>query len=233
MGKRHGLILAIVLLSACIPDAAHACSCARLAACETFWTSDVVFIGRAQRVLKIPGGAQEARFVVDEWLRGQRAGSALTIFSYGVGGSCDYGFEEGTRYLVHATKRAAGTWGASLCGGTAPVAEAAADLKYIRDALAHPGDGTLWGNAFVDLDPGEVVKGGPPIANARLVLRSSSGRELTTQTGKEGNYRFEAVPAGEYTLVVQLPSDHNPVPPKRIVVGKGACLQHVFWTVRR
>ncbi len=232
MGKRHGLILAIVLVSACIPDAAHACSCDRLAACAAFWTSDVVFIGRAERVVKKPGGAQEARLVVDEWLRGQRAGSELTILSYGVGGSCDFGFDEGTRYLVHATKRA-GRWAVSLCGGTAPVAEATADLKYIRDALAHPGDGTLSGSAFVDIDPGEGVKTGPPIANARLLLRSSSGRELTTQTGKEGNYRFEAVPAGEYALVVQLPSGHEPVPPKRIVVGRGACLRHVFWTMKR
>jgi len=38
---------------------------------------------------------------------------------------------------------------------------------------------------------------------------------------------------GSILAIVQLPSDHNPVPPKRIVVGKGACLQHVFWTVRR
>jgi hypothetical protein len=69
-------------------------------------------------------------------------------------------------------------------------------------------------------------------ANARLVLRSSR-RELAAQTGKEGNYRFEAVPAGEYTLVVELPSGHKPVPPKRIVIGKGACVRHVFWTVKR
>ncbi len=232
MGKRIGSILVILLVSAAIPDAAFACSCDKRPPCETLWTADLVFIGRAHRVLKTPGGAQEARIVVEEWLRGQRVGSELTIFSYGVGGSCDYGFEEGTRYLVHATKRPAGTWGVSLCGGTAPVTEATADLKYIRDALAHPGEGALWGNAFIDIDPGEAVRGGPPISNTRLVLRSPRG-ELTTRTGKEGNYRFEAVPAGEYTLVVELPPDHQPVPPKRIVIGKGACVQHVFWTMKR
>jgi hypothetical protein len=231
-GKRIVLISLILLAAVGIPDAAHACSCDRLAACQTFWTSDVVFIGRAHRVLKTPGGAQEARIVVDEWLRGQRVGAELTIFSYGVGASCDYGFTEGTRYLVHATKRPAGTWGASLCGGTAPVAEATADLKYIRDALEHSGDGTLSGYAFVDINPREGVQTGPPISDARLVLRSSRG-ELTARTGKEGNYRFEAVPAGEYTLVVELPPGHKPVPPKRIVMGKGACLRHVFWTVKR
>ncbi len=175
MGKRIGLVLVILIASAGIPDAAHACSCAMPAACETFWTSDVVFIGRAHRVLKKSGGAQEARIVVEEWLRGQRVGSELTIFSYGVGGSCDYGFEEGTRYLVHATKRQAGTWGVSLCGGTAPIAQATADLKYIHDALEHPGEGALSGNAFIDIDPGEGVRTGPPISNARLVLRSSRG----------------------------------------------------------
>lgn len=225
-------ILLILLAIVGIPDAAHSCSCAKSAPCETLWTSDLVFIGRPLTVLQSAPGAQEARFVVDEWLRGQRVGSELTIFSYGVGGSCDYGFAEGTRYLVYATKRPEGTWRAFLCSGTAPLERATADLKYIRDALEHPGEGALSGNAFIDIDPGEGVRSGPPISNARLFLRSSR-RKLTTQTSKEGNYYFEAVPAGEYTLVVELPSGHEPVSPKRIVVGKGACVRHVFWTLKR
>jgi Carboxypeptidase regulatory-like domain len=223
----------VTLLAAlCIADAAQACSCAPLPPCESFWTADVVFIGRADSVVEKKPGAQVAQLAVDEWLRGERVGPKLTILSYGVGGSCDYGFTAGSRYLVHAKKRPDGTWSASLCGGTASLADAAAALKYIRSALEQPGAGTLSGNAFIDTDPGEGVKSGAPIANARLILRSPRG-EQTARTDGDGNYRFMAVPAGEYTLVAELPDDHAPVPPKRLAIGKDACLRQVFWTTKR
>ena len=69
------------------------------------------------------------RFVVEEWLRGERVGPGITTVSRGIGGSCDYGFDQGTRYLVHANRRPDGEWNVFLCGGTAPLAQATADLS--------------------------------------------------------------------------------------------------------
>ncbi len=223
-------LLVILLAALFLPDAAHACSCAKLRPCWTFWTADAVFIGRAQSVVEKRRGDQVTRFVVEEWLRGERLGAELTTFSYGVGGSCDYGFDQGTRYLVHASRRADATWSVSLCGGTAPLAQATDDLKYIRDALAHPGPGTVMGMAILNIDQGER-KVSRPISDARVVLRSSR-EERTARTDKEGSFRFEAVPAGESTLTVEAPAAHQPIRPKRIAVGKDACAQ-LFFTIER
>ncbi len=230
MVKRTLLIL-IALAAFFTPEAAHACSCAKLRPCWTFWTADVVFIGRAQSVVQKTPGDQVARFVVEEWLRGEKVGSEITTISRGIGGSCDYGFDQGTRYLVHASRRPDGTWSVSLCGGTAPIEQAADDLKYIRDALAHPGPGTVTGMAILNIDQGER-KLSRPIGDARVVLQSSR-QEWTTRTDKEGSYRFEAVPPGDYTLMVEAPTGHQPIKPKRIAVGKDACAHHSLFTIKR
>jgi hypothetical protein len=229
---KRTLVSLIVLAALSLPDLARACSCAVPTPCDSLWTAELVFIGHARTVVKKPGGVQEAQLVVEEWLRGLRVGNEIAVFSKGVGGSCDYGFQQGTRYLVYARRRPEGAWGVSLCSGTGPVDRATADLAAIKDALKHPGEGTLSGHAFTDLDPGPGLKSGPPISNMRLLLRSSS-RDLATRTDNDGNYRFAAVPAGEYTLVVEPPPDHHPVPPKRIELGKGACARHYFSATKR
>jgi hypothetical protein len=55
MAKRT-LLIVIALAALFTPEAAHACSCAKLSPSSTFWTADVVFIGRALRVVpKAPG----------------------------------------------------------------------------------------------------------------------------------------------------------------------------------
>ena len=172
------------------------------------------------------------RLIVEEWLRGERVGAAMTTTSYGVGGSCDYGFRQGVRYLVYSSRRADGTWSVSLCGGTAPSEQADDDLKYIRDALAHPGDGTFSVHSFVDIDPGEGVKAGPPPAGARLLLRARVV-SCVALFEQNGTYRFGAVPAGEYTLTVELSSDYTPVSPRHVVIGKGACLVQLVSVTKR
>jgi hypothetical protein len=70
-------IVAVVLAALSLPEAAHACSCAKPRPCESFWSADTVFIGRAQTVVKKSAGVQEAHLVVEEWLRGQRAGGEM------------------------------------------------------------------------------------------------------------------------------------------------------------
>ena len=226
--------LTLVLLFALwFPHPADACSCAPARPCETFWSADLVFVGHVERVARKPQGNEVAQFVVEEWLRGEKVGRAVAISSYGVGGSCDYGFEDRTKYLVHAWKRPDGTWGAGLCGGTIPIAEGGAALAYIREALARPGPGSLSGNAFTDIDPTKTgVRSGPPLTDARLFLRGSA-IERMTRPDKDGNYRFADVPAGDYSLIVDLPAGYVAIPPKRVAIGKDSCVRHSFHTERR
>jgi hypothetical protein len=232
MCRRTIFILGAVLATTSLPRDVLACSCPPIPVCSSLWTADVVFVGLVTNVARPTPGTEMTRFSVEEWFRGERVGKEATIASYSVGGSCDRGFDEGKRYMVYANRRSDGSWRVDVCSATATVDRAAQDLKYVRDALAHPGPGALWGNAFIDVDPTEHVRSGPSIARAPLVLESGARRLLST-TDPQGQYRFERIPAGEYTLSSDLPSDLVPVPPKRIVIGKGACIMHTFWTTKR
>ena len=111
---------------------AFACSCAQRPVSVTFWEADRVFTGRAE-VTPLGPGSQRARFRVEETFRGP-AGGVVEIVARGIGGSCDYAFVNGTRYLVFARRARDGAWSAIFCDPTAPLNQAADALAYARDA---------------------------------------------------------------------------------------------------
>ena len=96
----------------------------------TYWQADAVFIARAE-VTPLGPGAQRARFEVEEAFRGP-AGGVIEIVGRGIGGSCAYGFVQGTRYLVFARRAPDGTWSSSLCSSTAPLTEAGEAITFAR-----------------------------------------------------------------------------------------------------
>ena len=100
----------------------------QLPVCHTFWEADSVFIGRAE-VTSLGPGAQRSRFEVEESFRGP-TGGVIEIVGRGIGGSCAYGFVQGTRYLVFARRAPDGTWSASMCGSTAPLTEAGEAITF-------------------------------------------------------------------------------------------------------
>src|SRR5262245_33790770 len=103
---RTAILCAVALTASARPAAA--CSCAARPLCATFWDADGVFIGRAE-VTPLGPGAQRTRFEVEESFRGPASGP-VEIVSRGIGGSCDYGFSNGTRYIVFARRALDGSW---------------------------------------------------------------------------------------------------------------------------
>ena len=122
-------ILCGLAIAASVRPAA-ACSCAQLPVCHAFWEADSVFIGRAE-VTSLGPGAQRSRFEVEESFRGP-TGGVIGIVGRGIGGSCAYGFVQGTRYLVFARRAPDGTWSASMCGSTAPLTQAGEAITFGR-----------------------------------------------------------------------------------------------------
>ena len=216
------VVAAMLLLAEASPDA---CSCAMRRPCQALWEADLVFVGRAAQVTVLGPGNLETKFVIEEWLRGDRVGPTVSLFAHGLGGSCDIGFEQGVRYLVYAEKRQNG-WGALMCGGSASLEDSSSALKYIRHALSREGEGTVSGEAFEirqPYSPLEVTR----FADLVVTLRSDT-RELTAITDRNGAYKFDRVPAGEYTISIDLSSRGTSLPSKRIAIGTGACLRHRF-----
>jgi hypothetical protein len=216
-----------------VPSVADACDCGRLAACEVFWTADAVFVGRAERVELAEGRHYRAHLVVERWFRGETLGNRVVIDTRGAEISCEaYTFDEGQRYLVFAVKGAQGEWRTPLCGGTQPFASAATDLELVRGALRGRSPGSVSGFAFVSMSHMVMLQTGPPLVGARLTLESSSHR-YTATTDKGGNYRFEEVAAGTYTLRVDPPPGVAAIRSMELEVHPSECVRHGFGTAPR
>jgi hypothetical protein len=218
--------MAFVLMGAVLaPTVAEACSCGRGPVCAELWQAEVVFIGLAGRVTKLKPGSERTDFLVQEVLRGQQVGSKLQVEAHGLGGSCDRSFDQGTRYLVFASRREDRTWRVMLCSNTEGVDRVpSADLAYIRRVLATPTPATLAGSAVVRSSrPGKPAA---PLAGARIVLRAGR-REIVTRTDENGGYKFDGLTPGDYAIEVQAPAGVEPIAAARITVGSGACAYHM------
>jgi hypothetical protein len=64
------------------------------------------------------------------------------LTGYG-GGDCGYQFQVGIEYVIYAYKNSAGRLETGICTRTRPLAEAAEDVKYIREMSTAPETGEL------------------------------------------------------------------------------------------
>ena len=227
------LALLSVLAIAASVRPATACSCAVFPLCTTFWQADAVFIARAE-VTPLGPGAQRARFEVEESFRGP-TGGVIEIVGRGIGGSCAYGFVQGTRYLVFARRAPDGTWSSFLCSSTAPLTEAGEAITFARGiARDKSRGGSVSGHALA----AERTSGGrfgshSPLVSVRIAMREGA-REFSTRTDTNGRYTIEGVPPGRYTLTVAASPGVEPVPPATIEIkGPGECLTHPVTAVKR
>jgi hypothetical protein len=211
---------------------AGACTCAVFPVCTTFWDADAVFIGRAQ-VTSLGPGAQLARFEIEESFRGP-AGS-VEIVGRGIGGSCDYGFVDDTRYIVFARRHPDGSWKAFLCGSTTPLAEAGEVIRFARITARDTARGGSISGSVFSAERTEAGRLGlhSPLPSVRVVAHDGT-RELTTRTDLGGQYEFEKVTPGRYTLTFSAPPGVEPIAPASLdVKGPGACVMHHVTSVRR
>jgi len=94
-----------------------------------------------------------------------------------------------------------------------PSDNATAVALSVRPGAGEPptDSGVIQGSVFEDLDgDGMLDPGEASIAGATIVLRGIDARglavSLTTTTGPDGSYRFEALPPGTYTLTASHPT---------------------------
>jgi hypothetical protein len=232
--SNRGVGLALLgLLMLLVPARpAFACSCAVVSVCSAYWDADRVFVGRAE-VTPLGPGAQRTRFRIDESFVG--APGVVEIESRGIGGSCAYGFVDGTRYLVYARQSPDGKWHASICSRTASVDQASEDLRFARTvAKDSRGAGSVSGSAVIaERLPGGGITDTVPLGGATVTLRHDA-RVLTAETNLQGFYEFKQVPAAQYTLSIRVTPQFETVPSTTVTVkGAGACAAHTFLVTRK
>ena len=119
--------------------------------------------------------------------------------------SCDYDFQPGRQYLIYARRTAEGRWTTSMCTGTKPLEDAAADLDYLATIPGAEPTGRVYGSVErtvanpADRSTSTTV----PAAGVQVALVSGASR-ITTRTDKEGKIDVQ-VPPGQYTIAPVVP----------------------------
>jgi hypothetical protein len=214
---------------------ADACSCALFPPCAAFSQADAVFVGVAE-VVPTGKDSQRARLRIEEVFRGDLSkGSVIEIAGKGFGGSCDFAFADGSRYIVYARNLPDRGWNTTFCSRTKLVDEAAEDLEFVRRIASDPrGPGRVEGSAWIaERDPRGEVREVSPLAETSVSIRSDT-HTFTVETDPRGAFTFDGVPAGRYTLSVRLSPQFEPLTPVTITVaGPATCLTHKITVLRR
>jgi len=209
---RIALSCVVVLWCLLTPARADACTCVEgIPPCQSVWQATSVVeatIASIETVTGPPvfenGPRYPERLVRLQDVRAWVGESTDVVITGMGGGDCGYAFRVGTRYLIATHKRPDGHAVTGICSGTQP-AESAGPLKSYLETLSQPSPGAkISGNIL--LLPAALQRSAirnEPLAGVRLLLTGPVQR--TVQSGTDGTFAFERLPAGQYTLSAQLP----------------------------
>lgn len=202
---------------------AHACSClGPHYACEAFWTTPAVFIGRVLdfRVIWSVRGTGEwshvgerrsALFEVEEVFKGvSESEGVVEVYTGMGGGDCGYDFETGERYLVFAHRDPDdGRLRTGICTLTHPVSADEGELFYLRSLPTAPREGWVFG--FVEsywYRMGDHSSRKRKMCGIEIVLEGKSG-QYQAESDENGDYRIDHLPPGTYKYRVDLTGDEE------------------------
>lgn len=210
--KNLTLALVALVLLLLAPRAAAACACGdpSVRACAAYWKAHIVFNGVVTEVTESSvrhGGGESVRpfyynlvrFKVQDWFRGPRTRDAQVLTAPRAA-DCGYTFSRGRRYLVYAEEGTDGQLYTSVCTATKPLAEASADLSFIRGLAAAPPLAAIYGNVeFSGRDLKDDSFRGDPGAGMRVLVEGGETRRETL-TDARGDFAFEGLPPGSYSV---------------------------------
>ena len=215
-----GLSTLSALILAPLADA-WACSCPSPGPpCQNAFQVDAIFVGTVRSITPVPddqpppppGSFRIPREVRVEFgdvmpFRGMN-GTTAALRTAGSGPSCGYGFKQGGRYLVYASRAQDGAGlVTSICSRTRPLTEAADDLRFLQ-TLSAPGGtrarvyGTIthWER---DLATSQPIEHGP-VPDVLVSVRGP-GNAFEGVTDAQGRYEV-MVPPGTYEVSVWPPA---------------------------
>ena len=214
------LVLAAIILIPLMPSMADACSClSSNARCNQTWKSgEVIFrgtvISKAHAGTPSPPGIFPVsdrlafRFSVAESFRGPASpGEEIVIYTGNGGGDCGYPFAMGTSYLVYASPFK-GELTTGICTPTNPEVMVGAVIRQLRALQGGQRVDDLFGTigtAPKGVSYDDLVET-TPLADIRVRVMGSRGRERSTTTDEEGVYSFQLLPADTYRVEVDLPA---------------------------
>jgi hypothetical protein len=213
------LLVVIIALGTFCAHRSLACSCVSVAntagACRDLKATGPSFVGTVIDIENPPderrgadqSGFSRYRFRVDENISGFEE-KEIDVYSGRGGGDCSYHFRRGQSYFVTPYKAEwkdsygvePGKFVAGICTETQPSTSASALLVELR---ARKRGSTVEGVLRTKEQPNDYNHEMPDVT----VELEGKGTTLSTQTGKNGLYRFSGVAPGTYQFAAKLPPD--------------------------
>jgi hypothetical protein len=214
-------IVAIVLGAA--SGSASADRVASRTRCQALTQSQLVFVGRVDKVVEAGAGRFDVTFTVRERLRGTPA-STITLAS-GRGATCDGLLAVGGELLVTG-------WGVhAWCGDARRLEDAAADIALVRDFGKHD-LGYVDGKVTLNENPHRSGAKVTPRAGLEVRVPHTS---YSTRTAADGTYRL-ALPPGKHRIQLvepdgKLAASAYTLDPKSVDVHRASCATRDFMEV--
>lgn len=187
----------------------YACSCASPGTvCSHFWQVSTVFAGTVTAIEPVAErpGMLAVHFAVDQRGRGVDGDTIVIEAAPQNGVNCGYTFQMGGRYVVYASDGPGERPTTTMCSGTKPAAQAAADLAFLDEVNGPPQGVRVFGQVRrfeIDLVTSRSRDYGG-VSGARVELMGSAASRIAT-TGQNGSYEFRDLSAGTYTVTITVP----------------------------
>lgn len=235
-----GMRLRLLLATAGTLHIALACSCAGPnPICSSYWTTPLLFLGRAIRVEHLVNRPQPnligpgeflTHFAVSKLYRGM-APSEIVVHTSDQGSACGMGFEEGHQYLVFAYPAENGDIGTNHCTATHEVLSAAADadVQWIEGLPHAPHGGVIFGNGARLLSKDDGTYESQALSGLRVSLRGPQSRNIATDA--EGNFRAEGLAPGTYVVSAPAQPGYEAFDERKVTVRDRSCSEVDWRTV--
>ncbi len=227
---RAGILL-VLLITMWHPSTVVACSClVGPETCPAASTGDAVFEGTVASIDINTRTRPDGSYTFGPravHLRDVKAlrGPAVDMVMTGNGDAdCGYDFRIGTRYVIVGYRKAEdGRMWTGICAKTQPLDQAGGLREYIQSLSAPSRGGRLWGTIATQRPwalPGDAGRTEPesrPVAAVHVTITGPI--ERMTTTASNGQFSFDALPAGEYAVSVELPDGRTvDVRPPRVTM---------------
>jgi hypothetical protein len=232
--KPNQLFIAGLVLMLCASSRAFACDCARTGpSCQEYWKATAVFSGTVIEIRRVTVNEgtyshemRAVRLSIDQPFRGVEGAEVevLTGFS-----ECGFGFRQTEQYLVYAYRSEQDQkLHTSICTRTRLLADAQADLAYIRGLAKSKPGGTISGEVAKHLRDANGTMENQPLSGVKVTFEGPVKYEAITDT--KGQFHVETVAPGEYTVKPFVPPGLGVRgPDRKVTVADKGCAEIGFW----
>lgn len=234
MSVKPGIWLAcLFLLLPAGPLAACSCSPEAFAsACHKVSTIGVVFLGsvagtQPSSLSPRASGVRDYRFRVETIYKGLKAGTVEVVVNPENFSSCRREFKQGARYLIFAS-----TWPGSevvysgACHGSKLAEYAKEDLQFLEAYRKNEAGTSVHGRVLQWLSGTSPPsrEEDAPVVGAAVTLKSSTA-EFAVNSTSLGDFTFDGIPPGPYTLTARRDPYVARALPLKITVPASGCVE--------